>query len=257
MIADPVRSRCRRAAACAVLALAALTSGCQRSTPATPPEIDPALTQYVLSELPTDLPNRVYLDYGGKVALVGYAIEPKGVVAPGTHVKLTLYWQSLGQLGPGWGLFTHLVIPGQPHRLLDSAGPLRKAAPGSTGAEHQAFGPSAWEPGKIYVDPLEFDMPQNLRVPEVTIMAGVWHEAVRPLGDKKLEDPKLAISGLRLPVVSGPVDDAQRGVVLHISTGLPAVMPSPPAPPPRLAGAAAAAAGSAHARAQNEANGAH
>jgi len=257
MIGKHVRSVCGRAAVCAALAFASLSSGCQTSAaPAPKAEVDPALAQYVLAELPSDVPNRVYLDYGGKVALVGYAIEPKGVVAPGTHVKLTLYWQSLGQLGPGWGLFTHLVIPGQPHRLLDGAGPLRKAAPGSTGAEHQAFGPSAWQPGKIYVDPLDFDMPQNLRVPEVTIMAGVWHEAVRPLDDKRLDDPKVAIPGLRLPVVSGPVDDAQRGVVLHISTGLPAVMPSPPAPPPRPA-AAASAAGSARPRAQNEANGAH
>ena len=252
-----VRSFFERSALCGALALCAATSACQTSAPVVKEESDPAFAQYVLSELPTDLPNRLYLDFGGKEALVGYAIEPDGVAAPGSHVKLTLYWQSLGQLGPGWGLFTHLVIPGQAHRLLDSAGPLRKSVPASDGGQRQAFGPSAWEPGKIYVDPLDFELPQNLRVPEVTIVAGVWHEAVRPLDDKRLDDPKIAIPGLRLAVVSGPADDAQRGVVLHIKTGLPEVMPPSPAPPPRSAAAAASAAGSARARAQNEANGAH
>lgn len=251
MIRVHVRSLLSRSALCAALGVSA--SACQTSAPAAKAEVDPALSQYVLSELPKDVPHRTYLDFGGKVALVGYAVEPDGVAAPGSHVKLTLYWQSLGQLGPGWGLFTHLAIPGQPHRLLDSSGPLRKSAPGSDAAQGQAFGPSAWEPGKFYVDPLDFDMPAGLRVPEVTIMAGVWHEAVRVVEPGKEPDPKLAVSGLRLPVVSGPADDAQRGVVLHISTGLPVILPPPPAPPPRTA----AAAGSARARAANEANGAH
>lgn len=234
-------------------ALGLACSACQAApAPAAVETLDPALAQYVLTDVPSDLPNRSYLDFGGKVALVGYAIEPKGVAVPGSHVKLTLYWQSLSPLGPGWGLFTHLVVPGQPHRMLDGSGPLRKLVPAEGGAERQALGPSSWERGKVYVDPLEFDIPMNARVPEVTVVAGVWRDALRVVKDGEPEDPKLALPGLRLPVLSGPVDDMQRGIVLHISTGLPAQLPPVTASPVRPPSPAALKP-----RGQNEANGAH
>ena len=135
----------------AALALSLTCVACQTvgPAPAAAETLDPALAQYVLSSVPSDVSNRTFLDFGGKVALVGYAIEPTGVAAPGSHVKLTLYWQSLSPLGPGWGLFTHLAIPRQPHRLLDGAGPLRKSVPAADGGQRQALGPSAWERGKV------------------------------------------------------------------------------------------------------------
>jgi hypothetical protein len=233
------------------LALSSASVGCQPgSAPAAAQAIDPALAQYVLSDVPTDVPNRCYLDFGGKVALVGYAIDPAGIATPGSHVKLTLYWQSLSPLGPGWGLFTHLVIPRQPHRLLDSEGPLRKLVPSADGGERQALGPSAWERGNVYVDPLEFDIPGNVHAPEVTVVAGVWRDAFRVVKPGQEEDPKLALPGLRLPVLSGPADNMQRGIIVHISTGLPAQMP--PAPP-----SAARKSGNPALKARGLVNGAH
>ena len=234
-------------------ALGLACSACQAApAPAALGTPDPALAQYILSDVPSDLPNRSYLDFGGKVRLVGYAIEPKGVAVPGSHVKLTLYWQSLSPLGPGWGLFTHLIVPGQPHRLLDNSGPLRKLVPSDGGGERQALGPGSWERGKVYVDPLEFDIPMNARVPEVTVVAGVWRDALRVIKEGEPEDPKLALPSLRLPVLSGPVDDMQRGIVVHISTGLPEqLLPAATSPvrPPSPA--------VLKARGQNAANGAH
>jgi hypothetical protein len=209
---------------CGLSLAVGLTCGaCQQpsAAPAAAEAIDPALAGFVLSDLPSDVPNRCFLDFGGKVALVGYAIDPVGVASPGTHVKLTLYWRSTGALGPGWGLFTHLVIPREPHRLLDSAGPLRKLVPAAGGGQRQALGPSEWEPGKVYVDQLDFDIPTNARAPELTVVAGVWRDALRVIKDGETPDPKLALPGLRLPVLSGPADDMQRGIVLHIETGVP------------------------------------
>lgn len=236
------------------LALGLACSACQAApAPAAAATLDPALAPYVLSDVPSDLPNHCYLDFGGKVALVGYAVEPKGVAVPGSHVKLTLYWQSLSPLGPGWGLLTALVVPGQKQdRALDNSGPLRKLVPSDGGGERQALGPSSWERGKVYVDPLEFDIPMNARVPEVTVVAGVWHDALRVIKEGEPEDPKLALPGLRLPVLSGPVDDMQRGIVLHISTGLPAQLPPAAKSPVRPPSPAVLKA-----RGQNEAHGAH
>jgi hypothetical protein len=182
----------------AALALGLAGNACQAAPPpAAIAAIDPALVQYVLSDVPTDVPNRCYFDFGGKVALVGYAIEPVGIATPGSHVKLTLYWQSLSPLGPGWGLFTHLLIPRQPHRVLDGSGPLRKSVPAEGGGERQALGPSSWERGKVYVDPLEFDIPMNVRAPEVSVAAGVWRDALHVVKDGEKEDPQLALPGLR------------------------------------------------------------
>jgi hypothetical protein len=254
MIRVQLRALMHQALLGSVLALSLGAAGCQPAgtTPTAPEAIDPSLAQYVLADVPTDVPNRCYLDFGGKVALVGYAIEPTGVAAPGSHVKLTLYWQSLSALGPGWGLFTHLLVPHQPHRLLDSSGPLRKLVSSPDGGQRQALGPSSWERGKIYVDPLEFDIPMNARAPELTVVAGVWRDALRVVKEGVPEDPKLAIPGLRLPVLSGPADDMQRGIVLHIETGLPWQMPALASPPLRPMGSPAPKA-----RGQNEANGAH
>ncbi len=235
-------------------ALGLACSACQAApAPAAVATPDPALAQYILSDVPSDMPNRCYLDFDGKVALVGYAIEPKGIAVPGSHVKLTLYWQSLSPLGPGWGLFTHLIVPGQtPDRTLDASGPLRKSVPAEGGADRQALGPSSWERGKVYVDPLEFDIPMDARAPEVTVVAGVWRNALRVIRDDQPEDPKLLLPGLRLPVLSGPVDDMQRGIVLHISTGVSAQ--SPPVATPHVRPPSPAAL---KPRSQNEANGAH
>ena len=238
----------------AALALGLAGSACQVAPPPSAvAAIDPSLAQYVLSDVPTDVPNHCYFDFGGKVALVGYAIEPVGIASPGSHVKLTLYWQSLSPLGPGWGLLTHLLIPRQPHRVLDGSGPLRKSVPAEGGGERQALGPSSWERGKVYVDPLEFDIPMNVRAPEVSVAAGVWRDALHVVKDGEKEDPQLALPGLRLPVLSGASDDMQRAIILHISTGQPAQWPPTSAPPPRAPGSPAAA----KPRLQNEANGAH
>jgi len=238
------------------LALGLTGSACQQpsAAPAAANAIDPALAGFVLSDLPSDVPNRCYLDFGGKVAIVGYAVEPAGITSPGTHVKLTLYWRSMGSLGPGWGLFTHLLLPRQPHRLLDSAGPLRKLVPAEGGGQRQALGPSEWQPGKVYVDQLDFDIPLNVRTPEVTIVAGVWRDALHVVAAGQSEDPKLALPGLRLPVLSGPADDMQRGIVLHLQTGLPERSPAL-APVTRPAGLPGPAAAKPHG--QNDANGAH
>src|SRR5688500_6418066 len=64
--------------------------------------IDPALESNVLDGVPSDIAERCYVDFEGKLALIGYDVEPKGVVGPGGKLSLTLYWQSSAPLGPGW-----------------------------------------------------------------------------------------------------------------------------------------------------------
>jgi hypothetical protein len=177
-----------------------------------PPPIEPAVAQYVLEEVPSDVQNRLLIDFGGKVHLIGYDIEPDGIAKPGTKFKLRMYWKSVSRLDPGWSLFTHLVGPNG-KRLekggLDDVGPLRaRSGPSST----QALGPSDWLPGKVYVDEQDLEVPPDVNVPEFNVLVGIWRPA-----------------NLRLSVIGGPSDKEERGIVTTIKTGVSWPDPTKPA----------------------------
>jgi len=187
------------------VSLAALTACADQKPKQETPMVDVSLAQYVLDEVPSDLPNPTFIDFEGKVHLVGWSIEPKEKVGPGQKFTLKLYWKSVSRLGSGWRLFTHLVAPGG-QRLAnpDDVGPLR-----------QALQPSDWQPGKIYVDTQDLEMPRQLFVPSVSITVGLWRQG-----------------GMRLDVISGQVDNERRAIVTHVNTGvtLPRPDTSKPAP---------------------------
>ncbi|MEB2312502.1 MAG: hypothetical protein OZ921_09175 [Sorangiineae bacterium] len=185
-----------------------LAAGCSGGSPPEQPELDPSLAANVLEGVPSDIA-RTYVDFGSKVHLVGYKVEPEGVTAPGTLVKLTLYWQPQVRLGRGWRLFTH-VLDDRDRQIanLDNVGPLRKLE-GAGPAEHQTLGPSEWQPGKIYVDEQTFQVPGDTRSTELTFAVGVWR------------------GNTRLPILSGRADRQNRAIVAHLVTGL---RPPPPAP---------------------------
>lgn len=165
-------------------------------------ELEPSLHAYVLDAVPSDVDNRTFVDFGGKVHLVGYKVEPQGIVRPGESFKTTLYWRSVSPLSPGWGLFTHLTSPRGRVDNPDNVGPLRDNASGE-----QALPPSRWQPGKVYVDEQSLTMPRNIVDPVVTVTVGVWK------------------GNARLDILSGRADADQRAIVAHIRTGLVAPKP--------------------------------
>ena len=209
------------------VALLALSLSCAKQTQEPePPSAE--LSAYVLPALPKDVGHETFIDFGGKLHLVGYDIQPEGVASPGTKVKLTMYWRSHQPLGPGWQLFTHLDAPWLPSENLDDKGPLRKLVQGPDGEQTQVLGPSRWQPGRIYKDEIEFEIPKNVDSPEVTVVAGVWRrplpeerKAETAAGDegKEQSEAELTRPSLRLQVLSGPSDGADRGIVTHIRTG--------------------------------------
>jgi hypothetical protein len=192
-----------------VLAAVGLSLGCAAQNPkSSTNEIAPELQQYVLPLLPASVEHETYLDFGGKVQLLGYDVSPKDVAPPGSKISLTLYWQRTGSLAEGWGLFTHILdATGRQIAQKDSSGPLR--AVDTKGV--QALGPSRWEIGKIYVDPLEFDVPtarqrgtesEPLRTSVITLAVGVWKNSAR------------------LDVIGGSSDKFRRGLVTNLKTGV-------------------------------------
>lgn len=205
------------------LLLALGIAACSR--PAAPTEQvppDPALEAHALESVPTDIAHRTYVDFEGKVQLIGYALDPEDAAGPGKRMKLTLYWQSSAPLGPGWSLFTHVLDnEGRQIKNADNDGPLRKLVPSGGDKQRQALPPSLWVPGKIYVDENEFDLPADLKASEITLAVGIWREDKRRLADGGLE----FLTHSRLAIISGPSDGNDRAIVAHVKT---AVVPATP-----------------------------
>jgi hypothetical protein len=179
-----------------LLTLAALGLGCVGGSKSNPANKE-ALKQYVLQAPPSDIPNRLDIDFEGKVKLLGYKLTPKDVAGSGAEVQLTMYWQCDGEVGEGWNLFTHLLdAAGERILNIDNVGPIREWVD-----THQALSPSYWQKGKVYIDEQTFRMPDNLTTPEVTIVTGVWKGEAR------------------LMTVSGPHDRENRAIVAHLKTG--------------------------------------
>ena len=184
-------------------------AGCQPAS-AKAEKLDPALAQYVLERLPEEIDHNRFLDFGGKVQLFGYDIEPAGELPPGSQFKITMYWKSVAPLGPGWKLFTHLRnengVRVEPEQGLayDNIGPLR-AGPS------QSLPPSKWQPGKFYADEQELTLERNPSrfTPRMTLVVGVWKD------------------GSRLDVLSGPSDGEQGGIVMNFETGVAPRVPAP------------------------------
>jgi hypothetical protein len=190
--------------------LGALAAGCGKAPVKQEPEkVDPALQANVLDAVPSDIQHRLFIDFGGKVHLLGYNIEPKGVVAPGHKVKLTMFWQPISRLGPGWKLFTHILdASGRLVANDDNDGPLR-----TLHDNHQALPPSKWQRGKVYVDEQEIEVPAKIESPEIIVTVGIWRGSTR------------------LDVLSGLSDGKHRGIIAHIKTGLLPPKPASKKPP--------------------------
>jgi hypothetical protein len=170
-------------------------------------EPNASLAPYAHDRLADDVQHPTFVDFGGKVHLVGYDVSPEGVAAPGKQVTLKLYWQRSGDLQPGWGLFTHLEDDlGRQVRNFDREGAFRK----ELGAKPDGL--SQLELGRFYTDELGFEMPKAEDLtPRVTVVVGVW-------------------SGeMRLPVLSGSSNGHDAAIITHFSTGV--VRPAPPSEP--------------------------
>ncbi len=202
--------------------LAAVATAACGTSQAEKPTVDTALAEYVLNEVPSDVKHRTLVDFGGKVHLVGYDVDPQGAVVRGQSVKLKLYWRSVAPLTPGWRLFTHVLDDqGRQVANVDNVGPLRQIVNDADG-ERQALAPSAWQTGKVYVDTQEFAIPatypntdnRELESETVAITVGVWRYAARRASDGGARPP----ADMRLPILGGMADSTNRGVVVRLKT---------------------------------------
>ena len=174
------------------LALAALS--CVSGTVSVEPTDE--VKANILDTAPGDL-TPLNVNFGDKITLIGMKIDPGLDIDPGQRVKLTMYWRADKALGePDWKLFTH-VLDSSGDRLMniDNVGPLRHLARNT-----QAWPPSNWVPGKVYVDQQSFTMPRKIKGSPVQIVVGIWK------GRQRLE------------IRSGPTIGENRALVATLTT---------------------------------------
>lgn len=199
-----------------------LASACSDGGPRAGAELDPGAAAYVLRSLPRDVGQRAFVDFGGRAHLIGYTLTPSDVAPPGSKVKLSLYWRSVAPLGEGWSPVTQLLVG---RRVLDV--PARSVL-----SQNPALAASNWKAGQIYVDSQDVEIPRDIRAPEVTLAVGFRRES--PAAKPRAAEPKAADAAadeasppplrpdLRLPVLSGPSDGHERGLVAVLRTGIAA-----------------------------------
>lgn len=186
------------------------------------PELGPELQALVLDQAPSDVPNPTFVDFGGKAALIGYALEPARLAAPGSKLTLKLFWRSTSKLGDGYRVYTELVTPGGKRFPVEGTGPVRQGA----------LNPSTWEPGKVYLDELDITVPEELDAPRFSIVVGLKTAPVAaeesPAGakdgakeaDAKDKPAEGNFGEVYLSVLSGLSDSKHGGVVATLETGV-------------------------------------
>jgi hypothetical protein len=89
---------------------------------------------------PGDVPNPIWVNFGNRMALVGYDVERR-VARAGETVALTLYWQGLEPMDVNYTVSAQYVDAGQRKAAQQDGWPSNGAAP-----------TSSWEPGQTLVD---------------------------------------------------------------------------------------------------------
>jgi hypothetical protein len=95
------------------------------------------------------LPNSVYLNFGDKIALVGYDFDQR-TGAPGETLRLTLYWEALAPMEESYTVFVHVLGEGTQMWAIGDGVPVNGLAPTLT-----------WQPGQVVKDPHELTIDET------------------------------------------------------------------------------------------------
>jgi hypothetical protein len=198
-----------------VALLGALAFACASPASTDSDKVDPAFARFVLRAVPTDVPNPTFVDFGGRVHLVGWEVSPKDLAAPGKTLSLKLYWRSVKKLDRGYHLFTHLAAPDGKLYVFDDVGPLRETVSESEFGKVPRLPPSAWTPGMIYVDEQTLTVP-NVDVQTLALSVGFKCELFAPDAGAPEKVGEFA-----LEILSGVSDGRHGALLTRFATGVP------------------------------------
>jgi hypothetical protein len=177
------------AGACIAVAVAAVLWGCVEKTSYITPDESEQVAKMILGKAPAGMEHRLNVDLEGKIALVGYDLEPDEI-APGGTFTVTWYWQCNEPPGPGYQLFTHLVDGTGASRInRDGVGPIRKH-----------YQPEHWKAGVVVRDTQKISIPKSWESSFVDLRVGVWGPSGRLQVTKGAADSENRIKAFRLPI---------------------------------------------------------
>ena len=147
----------------------------------------------IQSDSATSLPNPLDYNFGDQMALVGYSVEPRRLLA-GEELVLTLYWQAAQALDHDYTVFTHVLDLEDPSNRIFGQ---QDAPPGET---------SSWQPGEVveatYHLTLAEDTPPGVHVIEVGVYYRDEDGSIQRLqlltADGRLVDDYLIVGRLRV-----------------------------------------------------------
>jgi hypothetical protein len=105
-------------------------------------------------------------DLGGLVRLRGFDLAPGKEVAPGSEVRLTLYWESLATTEADYKVFVHLADEAEQIQGQHDGHPVDALAP-----------TSLWQPGDVVRDEHVFAVSPGAPPGEYRLLAGLYDEA--------------------------------------------------------------------------------
>jgi hypothetical protein len=106
------------------------------------------------------------VDLGGLVRLRGFDLSPGGQIAPGSQMRLTLYWESLAETEIDYKVFVHLSDEAEQIWGQHDAHPVDALAP-----------TSFWQPGDVVRDEHVFVVAPDAPPGEHRLLAGLYDEA--------------------------------------------------------------------------------
>ncbi len=129
-------------------------------------ERDPEGQRQVLEKVLKALPEgvqRLQVDFGGKIELLGYQLEPKEV-RPGGSFTISYFFRCKAPVGDDWLVFIHGDGPqGGAHRVFGDHAPMGGLYP-----------TSEWQVGDIVRDDFEMTVPANYPYDGFTLWMGFW-----------------------------------------------------------------------------------
>lgn len=166
-----------------------------------------------VSAVPTDVRNPTFVDFGGKVHLLGWEVSPQGgTAAPGSAISAKFYWRAVKKVPSCYRLYTHLTAPDGTVSEFDGVGPLRVSSATENG-DVPSFPPSAWTPGTVYVDEQRLVVPQG-EAPGYALSVGV---SCPELAEREGKLEK--VGDFKLAVLSGVADGKEGALVGRFTTG--------------------------------------
>jgi hypothetical protein len=94
-------------------------------------------------------PQRLEVNFGDRIRLIGYDPINDQKIAPGETVPLTLYWETLQPPGQDFNLFIHLIDPATGAQVAGFDGPPQ-------------FPTSFWQPGNTFIDTRTLAFPPDV-----------------------------------------------------------------------------------------------